>query len=67
MESTHEYADATDAAMSMLGVTHMAYIRQVDNGYAVYAADGTQLAVFESRDAAFFTARQHNLEPVNIN
>ena len=63
---TNNLPNANDAAMSMLGVTHVAYIRQVQDGYGVFAADGTQLAVFESRDAAYYTARQHNLEPVSI-
>ncbi len=30
------------------------------------AADGTQLAVFNPRDAAYFAAKQHDLEPVHI-
>lgn len=48
----------------------LAYVRpvQTDKGIAfgVYAADGTQLATFSSRDAAMCAARQHNLEPVLI-
>ena len=62
--------DVADTAMSMMGITTMTYIRPVPNnkgsGFAVCAADGTELAVFESYDAAFFTARQFNLTPVNI-
>jgi hypothetical protein len=61
--------DVGDTAMSMMGITTMTYIRPVPNnkgGFAVCAADGTELAVFESYDAAFFTARQFNLTPVNI-
>ena len=46
----------------------LAYVRPVTTdqgtGFAVCAADGTQLAVFSTRDAAYFAARQHDLEPV---
>jgi hypothetical protein len=48
----------------------IAYIRPFsingDSGYAVHASDGTQLAVFQNYDTAFFTARQHNLFPVSV-
>ena len=48
----------------------LAYVKPVStdsgNGFAVYASDGSQLAVFGSRDAAVIAARQHDLEPVQI-
>ena len=48
----------------------LAYIKPVGTstgeGFAVFAADGTQLAVFGSRDAAIIAAKQHDLEPVQI-
>lgn len=57
-------------AMANLGIAHMAYIKPVSNGkesgYAVHAADGTQLAVFATQEAAYFTAKQHDLEPVRL-
>lgn len=37
---------------------------QQGKGFAVCTASGEQLAVFNSRDAAFYAARQHDLEPV---
>lgn len=47
-----------------------AYIRPASTdkgqGYAVCASDGTQLAVFATRDAAFFAAKQHELEPTLV-
>lgn len=56
------------AALGELG--NAAYIKAVPGekgtGYALFAADGTQLAVFPSHEAAFFTARQHDLEPVSV-
>lgn len=67
---TADTTNVADAAMALIGVTQFAYIRPVaDDGktaYAVCAADGTQLAVFESQEAAFFTAKQHDLEPVRL-
>jgi hypothetical protein len=45
-----------------------AYVRPVmtEEGlnYAVCSADGTQLALFATQDAAYFAAKQHDLEPV---
>ena len=54
----------------MLDALPVAYVRPVmtDSGknYAVCTADGTQLAVFPTQDAAFFAAKQHDLEPTLI-
>ena len=40
----------------------------VDGGiaYAIHAADGAELAVFDNRDLAMVAARQHDLEPVSV-
>ena len=47
-----------------------AYVRPVttEKGihYAVCSADGIQLALFATQDAAFFAAKQHDLEPTLI-
>jgi hypothetical protein len=68
--NTDNMESVTDVAMSMLGISHMAYIKPVTNGveqgYAVCAADGTQLAVFSTAEAAYFTAKQHDLDPVQL-
>jgi hypothetical protein len=46
----------------------IAYVRPImtDKGrnYAVCSADGTQLAIFDTEDAAFFAAKQHDLDPM---
>lgn len=34
--------------------------------YAVHAADGTPLAIVDSRDMAFTGARQYDMEPVSV-
>lgn len=61
---------AIDLGNSFIPFLPQAYVRpvQTDRGaaYGVYAADGTQLALFNSQDAAFYAARQHDLEPVLI-
>lgn len=48
-----------------------AYLKPVNTtqgkGFAVYTDSGEQLAVFSTRDAAFFAAKQHDLEPVLLN
>jgi hypothetical protein len=59
-----------DIMMAMVGLETMAYIKPVQDGlamsYAVFAADGTQLALFETEEKAFYNAIKHNLAPVSI-
>jgi hypothetical protein len=56
---------------SALPTNFMTYIRPIhlDScavAYGVYSEDGAQLAIFGSYDAAFYSARQNNLTPVNV-
>jgi len=55
----------------MLNSLPVAYVRPVmtDKGknYAVCTADGTQLALFATQDAAYFAAKQHDLDPMLLN
>ena len=55
---------------ALFGMQDMAYIKSVTVndvvGYAVHAADGTQIAVLPDRNIAFATVRQHELEPVSV-
>ncbi len=64
------HADLEEVMMAMVGLETMAYIKPLIEGtltsYAVYAADGTQLAVFESQESAYYNAVRHNLAPVSI-
>lgn len=59
-----------DIMIAMVGLETMAYIKPVQDGllqaYAVFAADGTQLATFESEEIAYYNAVKHNLFPTNI-
>ena len=63
-----KYMSASELAM--LGVQDLAYIKRVvidgATGYAVHAADGTEIAVLPDRDVAFATVRQHDLEPLSV-
>ncbi len=65
-----ERAKLEELMMAMVGLETMAYIKPVREGllttYAVFAADGTQLATFDSEESAYYTAVKHNLEPVSI-
>ena len=52
------------------GVNDLAYIKVVDvdgsTGYAIHAADGTQLTIVPERETAFAAVRQHDLEPLSV-
>jgi hypothetical protein len=67
---TRDSQAVQDMMMSMLGMDTMAYIKPtLSDGmtvFAVYAADGTQLAVFDTEESAYYTARRNNLEPVSL-
>jgi hypothetical protein len=56
--------------LALFGMQDLAYIKAVvidgATGYAVHAADGTQIAMLPNRDVAFATVRQHDLEPVSV-
>jgi hypothetical protein len=45
----------------------VAYVRPVKTekgqGYAICNGDGNQLAIYATREAAFYAAKQHQLEP----
>jgi len=54
-----------------LGMSDLAYVKPVvleddRTGYAIHAADGTQMAVVNDRSLAFAAIRQHDLEAVDI-
>jgi hypothetical protein len=54
-----------------LGMSDLAYVKPVmledgGTGYAIHAADGTQMAVVNERNLAFAAIRQHDLEAVVV-
>jgi hypothetical protein len=56
--------------LALFGMQDIAYIKRVEvdgsAGFAVHAADGTQIAVLADREVAFATVRQHDLEPLSL-
>lgn len=65
-----ERAQLEELMMAMVGLETMAYIKpiMIENmkQYAVFAADGTQLAMFDSQETAYYNAVKHNLAPVSL-
>ena len=63
------YMQLSSQAFAALGLQNLAYIKPVEREgkpvIAVYAADGTELAVAESRDVAIAFIRQNDLEPLS--
>lgn len=53
-----------------LGLSQVAYVKTLvqdgDNNFAIYAADGTQMAVLASQEAALAAIRQHDMEPLTL-
>jgi hypothetical protein len=70
MTESQDLRDLTPAALAVLGLPYLAYVKPVTvNGvaaYAVHTADGDRLGVLADRDVAFAAARQHDLEPVSV-
>jgi hypothetical protein len=60
----------TPKEFAMLGMQDVAYIKRIvvndEPGFAICAADGTQVALLPDRDVALATVRQHDLEPVSV-
>lgn len=56
--------------VAMLGMQDVAYIKQVivDNavGFAIHAADGTEVAVMPEINHAILAIKQHDLEPLRV-
>ncbi len=52
------------------GVDLMAYVKPIsiegNPGFAIHAADGTQLTVVVGRANAFATVRRHEMQPVSV-
>ena len=61
---------AAERISSMMLLQTLAYVRPVETEqgthYAVCAGDGTQLALFETRESAYFAAKQHDMQPTII-
>ena len=66
-----EYHPMSPTDFEMLGMDHVAYVKEVSDGtsrkFAVYAANGAEIALMEAdRDVTFATVRQNHMEPVSV-
>ena len=70
MATPENSTTAQELYAMMMNSLPVAYVRPVmtDKGknYAVCTADGTQLALFATQDAAYFAAKQHDLDPMLV-
>jgi hypothetical protein len=69
MVQLNSYVQLSSQAFAALGVQDVAYIKPILRDgkamVAVHAADGTELAVAESRELATALVRRHELEPLS--
>jgi hypothetical protein len=70
MQTTEQMRQMTTTDLAMFGMQDIAYVKPVvvdgNAGYAIHAADGTQMALITDRDIAFAVVRQNELEPVSV-
>jgi len=70
MQTTEQMRQMTTTDLAMFGMQDIAYVKPVvidgNAGYAIHAADGTQMALITDRDVAFAVVRQNELEPVSV-
>ncbi|MBV8777472.1 MAG: DUF1150 family protein [Alphaproteobacteria bacterium] len=70
MQTIEEMRHMTANDLAMLGMQDIAYVKPVTvngaAGYAIHAADGTQMALTGDRAIAFAVVRQNELEPVSV-
>ncbi len=60
----------TPLGLKALGVDEIAYVKSVrvdgQELYAVYAADGSEMAVMKNRDVAFAAIKRNDMEPYSV-
>lgn len=70
MQTIEQMRQMTANDLAMLGMQDIAYVKRVvvdgNAGYAIHAADGTQMALTTDRDIAFAVVRQNEMEPVSV-
>ena len=70
MQTIEQIRHMTPNDLAMLGVAAIAYVKPVmiegNAGYAICAADGTQMALTSDREIAFAVVRQNEMEPVSV-
>lgn len=70
MQTVEQLRHMSSNDLAMFGMQDIAYVKPVvvdgNAGYAIHAADGTQMALIGDRDIAFAVVRQNELEPVSV-
>ena len=70
MNASERLKQITPKEFALLGMNDIAYVKRLvvndEVSYAIYTADGTQIAVLADRDVAVATLRQHDLEPLSL-
>jgi hypothetical protein len=66
-----EFNPMSPTDFEMLGMNHVAYVKEISDGtsrkFAVYAANGAEIALMETdRDVTFAAVRQNHMEPVSV-
>jgi len=60
----------TPKQFAVLGMSDIAYVKRLvekdEVAYAIYSADGTQVAVLPDRDVAIATILQNDLQPMSL-
>ncbi len=60
----------TPQDLMVLGLERIAYIRPIEyqgeSAFSVHAADGTQIAIAESRELAAAAIRHHEMEALSV-
>ena len=69
-ENTFDIRHLTEAQLMQLGVSQLAYVKQVVmNGtvaYAIHGADGSPMAIAPERDVAVAAIREHEMFPALV-
>jgi hypothetical protein len=70
MQTMEQMRQMTSTDLAMFGMQDIAYVKPVvvegAPGFAIHAADGTQMALIANRDLAFAVVRQNEMEPVSV-
>jgi hypothetical protein len=68
--NTEKVRQISPQDFALIGMQQLAYIKPTVvngiSGFAIHAADGTQIGVAPTRDIAFAAVKQHELEPVSL-
>jgi hypothetical protein len=70
MNVLEKLRELSPSDFALIGMQQLAYVKPTVvngvTGFAIHAADGTEIGRAPSRDIAFAAVRQHELEPVSL-